>query len=188
MTRDNLRKRGMPKPLECSLCKEIESVKHLLFECLISKLLWDMVFEVFGISVTDFLSIASKWICNTRHLQFNIISSAVIWSIWNNRNSIVFNKKSLVKYETSVALDIVISEKLEDPVQRQSMDESGSVCRFVDPKTQAAAGTEVRLICKSFNWITSWSSSAARAHHGGRASMAYLQNHPDDDAVHVVIG
>jgi hypothetical protein len=94
MTRDNLRKRGMPKPLECSLYKEIETVKHLFFECLISELLWDMVFDVFGIRVTDFLSIASKWLCITRHLQFNFVSSAIIWSIWNNRNNIVFNKKT----------------------------------------------------------------------------------------------
>jgi hypothetical protein len=68
MTRDNLRRRGMPKLLECSLCKEIESVKHLFFECLISELLWDLVFDVFGIRVTDFLCIASRWLCNTRYL------------------------------------------------------------------------------------------------------------------------
>jgi hypothetical protein len=53
-----------------------------------------MVFDVFGIRVTDFLSIASRWLCNTRHLQFNFVSSAIIWSIWNNRNSIVFNRKT----------------------------------------------------------------------------------------------
>jgi hypothetical protein len=94
MTRDNLRKLGMPKPLDCSLCKEMENVKHLFFECLVSELLWDMVFDVFGIRVTDFLSIASRWLCNTRHLQFNFVSSAIIWSIWNNRNSIVFNRKT----------------------------------------------------------------------------------------------
>ena len=32
MTTDNLRKRGMPKPLECCLCKEFESVAHLFFD------------------------------------------------------------------------------------------------------------------------------------------------------------
>ena len=31
MTRDNLRARGIPKPLECEICKEIEIVKHLFF-------------------------------------------------------------------------------------------------------------------------------------------------------------
>jgi hypothetical protein len=29
MTMDNLRERGMTKPLECEMCKEIETVKHL---------------------------------------------------------------------------------------------------------------------------------------------------------------
>jgi hypothetical protein len=35
LTRDNLRKRGIPKPLECSLCKEIESVSHLIQSALV---------------------------------------------------------------------------------------------------------------------------------------------------------
>jgi hypothetical protein len=54
MTRDNMRKSGIPKPQECSFCKEIESVKHLFFDCIVSKLMWDDIFEVFNIRVTDF--------------------------------------------------------------------------------------------------------------------------------------
>jgi hypothetical protein len=92
LTRDNLRKRGIPKPLECSLCKEIELVSHLFFECMISNLLWQEVQEIFSIRINDFLSLASKWLCNRRYLQFNFVSSVVIWTIWNNRNSIVFNR------------------------------------------------------------------------------------------------
>jgi hypothetical protein len=34
MTRNNLRKRGIPKPLECNLCKEFESVKDLFLNAL----------------------------------------------------------------------------------------------------------------------------------------------------------
>jgi hypothetical protein len=94
LTRDNLRKRGIPKPQECRFCKEIEYVKHLLFDCIVSRLMRDDVFEVFNIRVTDFLSIASKWLCNTRYLQFNVVSSAILRSIWNNRNIIVFNRKT----------------------------------------------------------------------------------------------
>lgn len=37
MTRDNLKARGIPKPLECELCKEIETIKHLLFECIVAR-------------------------------------------------------------------------------------------------------------------------------------------------------
>jgi hypothetical protein len=43
MTRDNFRCRGISKPLECSLCNEIESVTHLFFDCIVSKLLWNDV-------------------------------------------------------------------------------------------------------------------------------------------------
>lgn len=93
MTRDNLRRRGIPKPLECSLCNEIESVTHLFFDCIVSKLLWNDVHMIFDIMITDYLCIASKWLCESRYMQFNVVSSAILWSIWNNRNSIVFNRK-----------------------------------------------------------------------------------------------
>jgi hypothetical protein len=86
-----------------------------------------------------------------------------------------------------MASDIVVSEKLEDPLQGQSVVEGGSVCSTADTKTQDADRIEAGLICKSFRWITSQSSSAAGTHHGGRASMAYLQGHPNDDSVHVVM-
>jgi hypothetical protein len=49
MTRDNLRARGMAKPLECEICKEIETVKHLLFECVVSRMLWNDVFKIVDI-------------------------------------------------------------------------------------------------------------------------------------------
>jgi hypothetical protein len=81
LTRDNLRKKGIPKPLECSLCKEIESVSHLFFDCLISRLLWHEVQEIFNAEIKDFLSLASKWLCSKRFLQLNVVSSAIIWTI-----------------------------------------------------------------------------------------------------------
>jgi hypothetical protein len=87
-----------------------------------------------------------------------------------------------------VASGFILSEKLENSVQTPGLDKGGAICRSADTKTQVAAGTEAGLICKSFRWITSWGSSAARAQHGGRASMSYMQSHPDDESVHVVIG
>jgi hypothetical protein len=80
MTRDNLRARGMVKPLECEMCKETETVKHIMFECIVARLIWDDVFKIFDIAVTDFESIASKWLCNKKFLHFNLVSSAVIWN------------------------------------------------------------------------------------------------------------
>ena len=92
MTRDNLRKRGIPKPLECDLCKEIETVTHLFFECIVARNVWDIVEEVFGVNIIHFESLATKWLCDTRYMHVNIVYAAVLWSIWNNRNGIVFNR------------------------------------------------------------------------------------------------
>jgi hypothetical protein len=94
----------------------------------------------------------------------------------------------LVKHETGVAAGSVISEKLESPLQGQGVVDGGSILKAADKKAQASAGTEAGLIYKSFDWVSSWSSSAAWAHHVGRASLAYLQGHLDDEAVHVVMG
>jgi hypothetical protein len=41
------------------MCKEIETVKHIMFECIVARLLWDEVFKIFDIVVTDFESIAT---------------------------------------------------------------------------------------------------------------------------------
>jgi hypothetical protein len=82
----------MVKPLECEMCKEIKTFKHLMFECIVSRLLWDDVFKIFGIAMTDFESIASKWICNKKFLHSNLVSSAVLWVLRINRNNLVFNK------------------------------------------------------------------------------------------------
>jgi hypothetical protein len=56
----------------------------------------------------------------------------------------------LVKHETGVESSIIVSEKLEDTVQKPGLDKSGSICRTVDSKTQATVGTDAGLICKSF--------------------------------------
>jgi hypothetical protein len=54
MTRDNLRASCMAKPMECEICKKFESIMHLMFECILSIILWDDVAEVFDIPVLKF--------------------------------------------------------------------------------------------------------------------------------------
>jgi hypothetical protein len=62
-----------------------------MFECIVAMLLWDEGFKIFDIVVTDFESIATKWLCNKKFLHFNLVSS-VGWTLWINRNNLVFNK------------------------------------------------------------------------------------------------
>jgi hypothetical protein len=49
----------------------------MFFDCIVSELLWKDVFKIFYVMISDFLALASKWLCNTRYLQLNIVSSAV---------------------------------------------------------------------------------------------------------------
>jgi hypothetical protein len=64
--------------LKCTLCENIESIKHLFFECIIAELLCVEVFEAFNVMITDIQSITSKWLSNRRYLQLNIVTSAVL--------------------------------------------------------------------------------------------------------------
>ena len=128
MTRDNLRARGIVKPLECELCKEIESIKHLFFECLIYRQLWDIVAEVFDINVINFESIASKWLCNKKFLHFNVVSSAILWCIWNNRNSLVFNRTSWINMKQVWRLIMVYLKNWQKPFKDL---EQGKTAQFL---------------------------------------------------------
>jgi hypothetical protein len=57
MTIDNLRARGIPKPMKCEMCSEFETIQHLMFECIVARALWDLVDEVFDMHVLNFESI-----------------------------------------------------------------------------------------------------------------------------------
>jgi hypothetical protein len=60
MNRDNLRARGMRKPMKCEMCAEFETVHHLMFECIVARALWDLFEEVFDVHVSNVESIATK--------------------------------------------------------------------------------------------------------------------------------
>jgi predicted GNAT superfamily acetyltransferase len=49
----------------CLFCSEVESVNHLLFDCVVARRAWEFVSLVLGVKVgADFESIASRWLCN----------------------------------------------------------------------------------------------------------------------------
>ena len=39
-----------------------------------------------------------------KHKQFNVVSSAVLWGLWNFRNSIVFNRRSWISIKQVLGL------------------------------------------------------------------------------------
>lgn len=126
MTRDNLRKWDLVKPLECVYCKEIESVYHLFFECIVAKLIWAEVGTLFQVSVHNFESIAKHWLCNKRFLHLNVVTSSVLWELWNFRNTVVFNRCSRIYMKQVLGL---VSHYLRDWT-KQYQDLQGGLIRF----------------------------------------------------------
>lgn len=80
-----------------------------------------------------------------------------------------------------------LSEKLESAFQRSCVEGSGSVCGSLGEQDQSTTEAGANLKCSSFDWIASW-APAAKLAHGGRASLEYLKEHPEEEAsVHVVL-
>jgi hypothetical protein len=73
-------------------------------------------------------------------------------------------------------------------MQKTGMGAHGLVQTPDVKESQNAAGVGAGLSYRSFGWISSWKPSASMASHGGRASLAYLQEHPEDNVVPVVLG
>ena len=70
---------------------EPESIPHLFFECCVVVNVWRLVAEVIGVNIgSDYESVGKLWVANKKHLVTNVISSAVLWSLWKLRNEFCF--------------------------------------------------------------------------------------------------
>jgi len=92
MTRDNLRKRMIMKPLDCVFCCENESVDHLFFGCVVAKTFWSYISSEFDIDIgANFESVARFWLSNNKNSALNTTTSALLWCLWKHRNSMIFD-------------------------------------------------------------------------------------------------
>ena len=97
LTRDNLVKRQKVDDLSCLFCEESESVNHLFFECVVARQIWRDIADVLNIKIeSSYESIAGKWLSQKKFCLVNMVSSAVLWSIWKLRNFFVFQHGSWV--------------------------------------------------------------------------------------------
>jgi hypothetical protein len=93
----------------------------------------------------------------------------------------------LVEFEAGVEGNPFLSEKLEGNFQGSCVEGSGSVYGSLGEQDQSTTEAGTKLKCSSFDWIASW-APAAKLVHGGRASLEYLKDHPEEEAsVHVVL-
>jgi hypothetical protein len=94
LTRDNLVKRQNVDDLTCLLCVESETCDHLFFECVVASAIWSEVSQImiFPNAHVTFSSIFSLWKDNKKNVVANVVSAAVLWTIWLTRNDLCFSR------------------------------------------------------------------------------------------------
>jgi hypothetical protein len=90
LTRDNLVKRQSVDDLTCLFCNELETCDHLFFGCAIATAIWSVVKKILKINVVviNFDVIAGLWKNGKHNAVANIVSAAVLWTIWLTRNDV----------------------------------------------------------------------------------------------------
>ncbi|KAL6339823.1 hypothetical protein AAG906_034911 [Vitis piasezkii] len=98
LTLDRLQKRGWQLPNRCFLCGcEEETVNHILLHCTVVRVLWEIVFVLFGIqwvlpeTVKDMLfSWRGSFVGKKRKKIWTSIPLCIFWTVWKERNRIAF--------------------------------------------------------------------------------------------------
>ena len=103
LTLDQLKKRGRCLANRCFLCcEEEESVDHILIQCSKARVLWELLFALFGVTwVLPFLvkDTLSGWcgfnLGKKRRKVWKAAPLCIFWAVWKERNMIAFDNKEL---------------------------------------------------------------------------------------------
>jgi hypothetical protein len=96
LTKDNLKKRRWVGCTKCVFCDSQELVEHLFITCPLARLVWRVVHFTFNISPpTNVTNMFGNWlngIDKKVKSQIRIGVCALVWTIWNCQNDVVFSK------------------------------------------------------------------------------------------------
>ena len=103
LTLDQLKKRGRCLANRCFLCgEEEESIDHILIQCSKARVLWELLFTLFGVSwvlpysVRDTLCGWSGFNMGKKRIKvWKAAPSCIFWAVWKERNRIVFYNEEL---------------------------------------------------------------------------------------------
>ena len=103
LTQDQLKRRDWILANRCSLCcAEEETINHILVHCSKAKVLWDLVFSLFGVNwvlpftVRDTLLGWYASFKDKKHRKvWRTIPLCLFWTVWKERNMIVFDNEVL---------------------------------------------------------------------------------------------
>ena len=100
LTNDNFARRNWHEMKTCCFCHEDETIQHLFFDCRFARMTWALIHMAFRISKPFNVSnLFGTWLSGfDRNIRKIILLGAATtcWSLWLNRNDIVFEKKKIL--------------------------------------------------------------------------------------------
>ena len=104
LTQDQLKRRGWILANRCFLCcAEEETINHILVHCPKARVLWDLVFSLFGVNwvppftIRDALSGWSPAFMDKKHGKtWRAAPFCLFWTVWKEKNMIVFYNEVLL--------------------------------------------------------------------------------------------
>ena len=101
LTLDQLKKRGRILANRCFLCcEEEESIDHILIHCTRARVLWELLFALFGVtwvlpfSVRDTLIGWHEFnLGKKRRKVWKTTPLCLFWAVWKERNRIAFDNE-----------------------------------------------------------------------------------------------
>lgn len=99
----------------------------------------------------------------------------------------MFNRKTWISMKQVWGSGSFISTDLASAIQGPDLGSGGAIQGHPNQKTEEPPIPDAGLKCTSFGWISSWKATSSTP-YGGRATEAYLKEHPEEaEAVHVVM-
>ena len=100
---DQFQRRGHSLENKCFLClSEVETVDHLLLHCVKTRVLWNLLFSLFGVawilsySVKEtLLGWHGAFLGKARKKAWQMVPLCIFWSVWKERNLLAFGNDEL---------------------------------------------------------------------------------------------
>lgn len=102
----NLSKKGLEiSSIICPVCDlQVECMEHLFFKCEIAARTWNVISRWIGLILPEWDSVSDTWnwldivaILRYKKQALESIFMVTCWSIWKNRNMVVFNEGNINK-------------------------------------------------------------------------------------------
>ncbi|RVX17120.1 putative ribonuclease H protein [Vitis vinifera] len=115
LTMDQLKKRGWALANRCFLCcEEEESIDHILIHCSRARVLWELLFAIFGVfwvlpfSIRDTLI---EWrgfmLGKKRRKVWKAAPLCLFWAVWMERNRIAFDNEDFSVHRLKILLFVI---------------------------------------------------------------------------------